>query len=259
MASLLVSVRSAHEACLAIGAGAAIIDVKEPLEGALGRACATTWRAIRDVVPAQVPLSLALGELGEFADFERETLAELSRIAPAPAYLKLGLAGAGPRWRERLRAIREAARQAGVRSAWVAVVYLDWSAVDAPEPADVVAHALELRDCPGVLFDTGSKVSACVLGDALPALASAIRGGGRFVAAAGGLALGGLARARVLDPDVIAVRGAACQGGDRTAAIDPRRVRQLVAEAARLDAPGRPPRTHTGGARAAKADHTRNQ
>src|SRR4051795_6593943 len=96
VAGLLVSVRSVDEARAALAGGAAVIDVKEPDRGPLGCADFEVCRAVRRVVPPEVPVSVALGELREWMG--------TGRTAPPPspdpfagiAYRKLGLAGAGP-------------------------------------------------------------------------------------------------------------------------------------------------------------------
>ena len=59
-----------------------------------------------------------------------------------------------------------------------------------------------------------------------------IRDSGRLIALAGSLDVASVHRLAALKPDIIAVRGAACRGGDRLAAIDPTRVARL-AEAVR--------------------------
>jgi uncharacterized protein (UPF0264 family) len=48
------------------------------------------------------------------------------------------------------------------------------------------------------------------------------------VALAGSLDVAGIRRLRPLDPDIFAVRGAACRGGDRNGPVDPERVARLV-------------------------------
>ena len=83
---LLVSVRNAEEAIAACCGGADIIDVKEPLNGSLGRASAEVMESIaaslsdcaadctptatepmlHDAVATPRPLSLALGEVDEW-------------------------------------------------------------------------------------------------------------------------------------------------------------------------------------------------
>src|SRR5262245_33040885 len=102
MAGLLVSVRSADEARAALAGGAAVIDVKEPDRGPLGRADARVWRDVRRVVPPTISVSVALGELPDWAD----------QSSPAPssfdgiAYRKLGLAGSGLDWASRWARLR---------------------------------------------------------------------------------------------------------------------------------------------------------
>ena len=66
MTALLASVRSAEEALDAAGAGADLIDLKEPLEGALG--CVSinnVWRiarTLRSRFPVK-PISATIGDL----------------------------------------------------------------------------------------------------------------------------------------------------------------------------------------------------
>ncbi len=91
MARLLVSVRSAEEARAAVRGGAAIIDVKEPARGPLGRADAVVWSQVRAVVPAAIPVSIALGELSECSVDDQPFFNGIS-------YRKVGLAGAGRDW-----------------------------------------------------------------------------------------------------------------------------------------------------------------
>ena len=59
---LLISVRSAEEARIALHAGADIIDVKEPTRGSLGRSSLETIHEIAEIIANQAPLSVALGE-----------------------------------------------------------------------------------------------------------------------------------------------------------------------------------------------------
>src|SRR6516162_4075910 len=98
MAGLLVSVRSAEEARAAVEGGATVVDVKEPDRGPLGRASGETWRAVLEMVPPSIPVSVALGELGEW----QGGLGSLEGIA----FRKLGLSGAGADWRGRWAEIR---------------------------------------------------------------------------------------------------------------------------------------------------------
>src|SRR5947209_3237758 len=127
MADLLVSVRSAGEARAALAGGATVIDVKEPDRGPLGRADVAVWRDVREAVPPEVPVSVALGELRDWRGIEgpgREAFAGLT-------YRKLGLAGSGPGWAEEWSRLRDAW---GAGPPWIAVAYADWIEADAPHP-----------------------------------------------------------------------------------------------------------------------------
>lgn len=223
MAGLLVSVRSAEEARAAVQGGAAVIDVKEPRRGPLGRASAEIIRGVRQAVPSHVPVSVALGEL---RDWESD---------PTPfegvAYQKLGLAGAGPGWE---RAWEDLRRSESPGPRWVAVAYADWEIACSPDPDLVLAAALAAPDVIGILVDTWDKSRPSPL-DISPGWIEWVaraRAGGRFVALAGGLDRTAIARLAPLRPDLFAVRGAACQAGDRLGRVDPRRVAELVREVA---------------------------
>jgi uncharacterized protein (UPF0264 family) len=231
VAKLLVSVRSDVEARAALAGGAAIIDVKEPSRGSLGMASTTVWTAVRRAVPSSVIVSVALGELNDW--IERSS-GEIPQSCWRGIELrKLGLAGAGPTWRESWRDLR--GRMDGVSSAepagfpkWVAVVYLDWEAAPAPDPKSVIGEAAEIGDCQGILFDTWDKSRRVESGQSVARWIGQAKESGRFVALAGSLDAAEIRRLRPLGPDIFAVRGAACRGGDRNAAIDRDRVAQLV-------------------------------
>src|SRR5262245_20705546 len=107
MAALLVSVRDVAEVGPALEGGAALIDVKEPANGALGRASAEVCAQVVAAVAGRAPVSAALGEL-------------LDGGADCPAgvaYAKYGLAGCLRRedWRPLLLAARERIEAAACR------------------------------------------------------------------------------------------------------------------------------------------------
>jgi uncharacterized protein (UPF0264 family) len=229
-AGLLVSVRTAEEAAAALAGGAAIIDVKEPGRGPLGRA---DDRAVADVVrlvAGRRPVSAACGELR-------------GAVPPPPglAFLKWGLAGCGAAdWKALFGAAeRESLRASPVGTA-VAVAYADWRAAGAPPVDDVVAFALA-RPGGVLLLDTFQKAASAgapsaaapTLLDFLPIQKLALyctlcRERGVRVALAGSLGAGEIARLAPLGPDWLAVRGAACAGGRRDAPVEEAKVRQLA-------------------------------
>ena len=220
MARLLVSVRSAAEAVAALQGGASVIDVKEPDRGPLGRADPAAWRAVRAVVPEDVPVSVALGELSDPA----RPMSDCQGIT----YRKLGLAGAGPDWLARWLDYR---RAAGPGPGWIAVAYADWDAAQAPDPNAVLDAALTIG-CAGLLLDTWRKDRPAPVDETwVRPWFDRARQGGLMVALAGGLDVAAIRRLAPLEPDLFAVRGAACAGGDRRGMVDPQRVAALVAAA----------------------------
>ena len=227
VAKLLVSVRSGAEALAALAGGAAIIDVKEPLHGPLGRAPVAVWREVRDVVPAQVPVSVALGELTDWSDVYE---LPIPRDAwSGVTFRKLGLSHAPPDWIDRWRGVRRLAGECEARAAsWVAVVYIDWQAARAPHPDSIIAAASTIDECRGVLFDTWDKSQCAGINLAWKPQVERVRESGRLVALAGSLDVEAIARLAPLQPDIFAVRGAACSGGNRLGAIDPGRVAALA-------------------------------
>src|SRR4051812_17883458 len=107
MTRLMVSVRNASEAAIAIEAGADLIDVKEPLHGALGAASRATMTEVLDIVGGRVPVSLALGELLESSELDSAI-----NIPAGASFLKVGLAGCESladwpeRWMRRIQNFR---------------------------------------------------------------------------------------------------------------------------------------------------------
>jgi uncharacterized protein (UPF0264 family) len=225
---LLVSVRSAQEALVALEGGAALIDVKEPLRGALGRADVAVVRAVVAAVGTRRPVSAALGEWAE----------DTGGIPDADlAYVKWGLAGCGrkPAWRRDL-ALRLKTQQ---RPQIVLVAYADWQCAQAPSVEEVFALAREYGGSV-LLLDTHCKDANNVIHkkrptllDWLPAawvedLCARARESQVRIALAGSL---GIAEIRVLlkaRPDWFAVRGAVCDDGDRQAGVQIDKVRELV-------------------------------
>lgn len=222
MAGLLVSVRSPAEAVDAVAGGAAIIDVKEPERGPLGRADAEVWARVRRVVPPEIPISVALGELSEWSELGPLPFGEAA--LNGVAYCKLGMAGASGDWVKRWKELRASL---GPGPSWVAVIYADWLEARAPSPAALLDVALAVPECAGVLIDTWGKGRSTPLDETWIATIERIRASRRFVTLAGGLDETAIAQLSDLVPDYFAVRGEACVDGNRRGRIDRARVARL--------------------------------
>jgi uncharacterized protein (UPF0264 family) len=237
LASLLVSVRSPVEARAAVAGGASIIDVKEPSHGSLGRADVRVWQAVRSAVPRSIPLSVALGELNErlASDGPHISADDWAGIN----FCKLGLAEAPTDWLELWRRMRDELReQANPGPEWVAVVYLDWEAARAPHPEAIIDAVTEIPECRAVLFDTWAKSSGVRLDRSWQPRFQKARDCGRMVALAGSMDVAAIARWKAWQPDVFAIRGAACAGGDRLGPIDTARVARLAEAVRSGEVPG---------------------
>jgi (5-formylfuran-3-yl)methyl phosphate synthase len=221
MTRLLVSVRSAVEAQVALAGGAEVVDVKEPLRGSLGAADAETIEAVVRAVAGRAKVSAALGELLAGGSLN-------ARLAGRLQYAKFGLAGCidEPNWITRFR--QAVARlPEGIRP--VAVVYADWKSARAPDPGQVLELAQAIG-CGAVLVDTCDKTQGSLLEHwplaEVVRFVTEVRQSGMLSVIAGGLGRPEIAEIVPLAPDYIAVRGAACHGA-RTGRIDIKRVRHL--------------------------------
>jgi hypothetical protein len=148
---LLVSVRDAAEAVVAVSAGAAIVDVKEPRRGPLGRPPAEIVAAVAVAVEQRAPLTLACGELTA-GDEIAAHVADVLRLLPPgvrpPNAVKAGPAGLSlPAWRHAFGRLRDGL-PLGIEA--VAVAYADWRRAESPPPEALLAEAIAMnRSRPG--------------------------------------------------------------------------------------------------------------
>jgi uncharacterized protein (UPF0264 family) len=226
---LLVSVTDAAEARLAVAGGVDIVDVKNPAEGSLGAPAPGVIAQVRDAVPAERPLSAAVGDLPALPG--TAALAALGAARCGAGYVKIGLWG--PSVREEAVAVLRAARDAvDGDAAVVAVAYADAARVPTRPlpPTELVAAARE-AGVGGCLLDTAIKDGRGLLSwldpDALTDLVAEAHGAGLEMALAGALRAEDLPAIRATGADVAGVRSAACRDGRRTAALDPERIARL--------------------------------
>jgi (5-formylfuran-3-yl)methyl phosphate synthase len=228
---LLVSVRSAAEVEVALDGGAEIIDAKEPRHGSLGAVSPAALVDILAAVPPQHAVSVALGDLTTPEEASRAIALLPLGDRAAPIYLKLGFAGVASLERVQpvIAAALEAAGQKRASIQIVPVAYADAHRAGAPAPDAILRLSARSRVA-GILLDTHTKD-----GLALPkwmeppllvAWVSRARDAGLLTALAGGLKLEDVAPVSAAEPDIIGVRGAACEGG-RDGRISVERVRAL--------------------------------
>lgn len=226
---LLVSVRSPAEADAAVRGGAAIVDVKEPHAGPLGRAEPQVAAEIAVAIGGRTAWTLACGEWRDGADVIARHLDAVRGLlgdrGTLPAAIKAGLAGmAGRSWRPLLTTF------ANAPWATVAVAYADWDRAESPDPCDVIAAAAT-AGCGAVLVDTFDKAGPGLLAarsrSVIADWVSRALAAGMPLALAGRIAAADLPVVRDLGPDIVGLRTAACAGG-RLGTVDEHLVRQAV-------------------------------
>ena len=229
---LLVSVRTPQEAMDALAGGAGILDIKEPSRGPLGMASLADLFLICATARAVSPVAISAA-LGEVLDWQHEPLPSL---APHLQYAKLGLAGLASErhwrvlWRQ-LRAEFDVLR--GKPLDWVAVAYADAERARAPAVREVLEAAIA-GDCRAFLIDTFDKTSGRLV-DLIPepelrSMVAHAHAHQLAVAFAGRVGVADLPRLMPCEPDVIAVRGAACESGVREGMISQTAVATLLRE-----------------------------
>ena len=210
---LLVSVRSAAEAALALEAGVDLLDIKEPLSGSLGAASPQVCREIVGIAKGRVPLSAACGEL---VDLDCELHATDFSWAEGLAHAKVGLAnmaavGNWPAvWQRFAAALPRRVRP-------VAVAYADFLAARSPTVDEVLDEAIKLR-WNALLIDTfdkrGGQLFDHLTSDRIGEIVQRTRAAGMLTLMAGSLDLESvkILAELVPAPDFVAVRGAVCEG-----------------------------------------------
>ncbi len=206
---LLVSVKNAVEAAIALDCGVSILDVKAPQRGPLGRPSNEILEQVSAIpTVGSIDRSVACGELSELMD----DAAECPSLPVNFKYFKLGLSDLAnnDNWPE-LWAI-QIQRFAGTIP--VAVAYADFQQCAAPHPESIMSVGKQLG-CQFFLVDTFSKVENKNIFSYAPepTLTRWIERAkilGMNTVVAGSIMQKDVKRCVTMAPDYIGVRGAVC-------------------------------------------------
>ncbi len=217
---LLISVADAIEAAEAVAGGADIIDVKNPLEGALGASFPWTIRTIRKNVPAKVAVSCTIGDLPNLPG--SVSLAALGAATTGVDYVKVGLGGA--KTEEDLvfllSSAVKAAKQCNPSVKVVAAGYADAERVGAISPI-MVPRIAEKAKADVAMVDTavkdGRDLFTFLTNGQIGQIIKDAHGRGLKLALAGSLKIEQIPIVFELKADIVGLRGAACTNGDRVA------------------------------------------
>jgi uncharacterized protein (UPF0264 family) len=228
--SLLASVLSVEEAREAVAGGAAVIDVKNPFEGALGAPAPSIVRAVRAVIPPHIHVSAALGDMPNLPG--TSALAAAGAAWAGASIVKVGLYGpSSPEEVVRLlETTAEALKEGFPGVALVAGAYADASSFGGVDPLEVPECAAR-AGAAGCLLDTFNKTSGLTLLDLMPlpeikqfTLSCGERN--LFSALAGSLGFDETIQLLSLKPDYLGYRGILCEGG-RTGRLSREKVRRI--------------------------------
>lgn len=219
MMRVLVSVRSASEAAVAVAHGADLIDAKEPARGALGALPIDTIREIVATVGGARPVSATAGD---FAPDPRVIVAAVRDVAATGVdIVKVGLRSGADR-SVCLPPLAPIARQQPL----VAVLFAD----QAPD-LDLIPR-IAGAGFVGVMLDTAEKSRGSLTVQTSPQFladfVAAARREGLLVGLAGSLRLADIDALHPLGATYLGFRGALCGGEDRVGALDPLRLDEIL-------------------------------
>jgi (5-formylfuran-3-yl)methyl phosphate synthase len=238
---LLVSVRDADEADVAVEGGADIIDAKEPAQGALGAVSGETLQAINVAVAQRRPISAALGDFHEDPSGKAIARAGRAAVNSRTKIVKVGMdrSGVNALVMHCLSLIDVLHRELAPDSRCDLVL---GTYADMPRSRDDCLHRVidvagHVRPAgarcrvAGVLLDTLSKDGRTLFDvmsvDRVAAWVRAAHEAELFVALAGSLDVRHVDMARDTGADIMGVRTAACDGG-RRGRVSSQRVRRVA-------------------------------
>lgn len=218
MTGVLASVTSAAEAELVLAAGADIIDLKNPAQGALGALPDATIREVAARIDGRLTVSATIGDLPMIPARIAEAVARIGDLGVD--IVKAGLFPGGDR-DGCLAALGDAASR-GRRL--VLVLFAD------QQPDFGLIERVRDLGVAGIMLDTADKAAGglrCHLGDAqLRTFVARAKAAGLLTGLAGSLAIDDIPDLRRLGPDYLGFRGALC-GAGRTTALDATKVRAV--------------------------------
>lgn len=231
---LMISVRDEQEAAAALAGGADIIDVKNPAEGSLGAGRPETIAAIVRAVQTVTPVSASIGDVPNLPG--TVALAGLGAATCGVRLVKVGLLGVrtGAEAANLLDAVSSALRMTNGTVGLVACAYADAALVGSLDPLELPDAAAPFVE--GCLIDTaikdGRTLFQCLPEKTIIRFIQQCHDRGIFCALAGSLQQADLPKALALGADIVGVRTAACEGGQRNGSISATLVERLRASLA---------------------------
>ena len=216
---LLISPQTIEEAVECVKGNADIIDVKNPAEGSLGANFPWTIRSIRKMVPLTTPISATVGDIS----FKPGTvsLAALGAASAGASFVKVGLYQITTLEQgiEVMKAVKRTIEEYHLPVSVVAAGYAEGETISSIDPLLIPEVAARSKSDYAML-DTFDKSERKPIFDIL-----SMEQLERFIATSRekniSVALGGsiqkqhITNLKELQPDIVGIRGAVCEDGDR--------------------------------------------
>lgn len=212
MTGMLASAKNLEEALILLEAGANIIDLKSPDQGALGALPLEDIQAIVDELHGKVPLSATIGDLPMKPELILDAVVNLSKTGVD--FIKIGFFPGGD-WNGTMKALQPLAKK-GVRMVGVLFGDLD--------PKLFRIQELSEANFSGVMLDTmnkkkGSLYQVCTE-KYLQNFITEAKNHHLMVGFSGSLRAKDIPLLLVMQPDYLGFRGALCEKHSRIAELD---------------------------------------
>lgn len=207
------------------------MDIKNPSEGSLGASFPWVIAEVRRAVPSSVPISAAIGDFPDLPG--SAALAAFGALKAGANIVKIGLKGPKDE-KSAIYLVRQVVRavKGADASAKVAVcAYGDFRRAGTIDPT-LLPRIASMAGADVAMLDTavkdGMPLTDFLKPEELGNFIKKAHSRGLSVALAGSLGLDDLRTLKRLKPDVVGIRGAACEGGNRKKGkISEERVRML--------------------------------
>ena len=216
---LLVSARDISEARTCLNACVDLLDIKNPAEGSLGANFPWLIQEVRSLMnDPDMALSATIGD----CPFKPGTvsMAALGCAFAGAGYIKAGLYGAQSvdEATQLMRAVVRAVKGFNPKALVIAAAYADYQRIKAIDPMSTISAAVN-AGCDVVMVDTAIKDGTTLFDHLDVNYLLKFVGGAKSrslqVALAGSIQREHLADLVQIGPDIVGVRGAVCENGDR--------------------------------------------
>ncbi|EIJ43063.1 hypothetical protein BegalDRAFT_2204 [Beggiatoa alba B18LD] len=219
MTQLLASVMNVAEADQALQGGADIIDLKNPLAGALGALPSATIRAVTQFVNHRAPVSATVGDLPMQAEMIYRAVAKT--MDDGVDYVKIGFWGATPAL-DCMKALEPLTQRGGKL---IAVLFAD------QQPNLATLFEFAQAGFTGVMLDTANKqkgnLTHYLNNSELGFFVKQTQSLGLINGLAGSIGLANIPQLMILSPFYLGFRGALCVAQQRQAVLQAHAVKQI--------------------------------